>query len=577
MTREALRRPGPRVARVRSLMLAALAGTLLGAPIATCAQSSGAAPRPPGTLAPTPTNPLDSGQGAVAGSIAPAAGATTTPGPLPSAASGPSADRVAAPPVVGTPRLEAALPALLPPPSQASAELPAALVPHPGGLTMEQVIERALRSDPGLRAAAAGIAAARAQRLEAGLQFLPSLNLSFRYTRISDYTASQIPVFDGINCVTNFSDCQANGQKYVTNYDLSPLILDQYALRGSITVPLSDIPLRLLRQYQAAGLTLEARRLDAEVTAAQTAQRACEALYEYLRAVGQQAVARQSLESADKRRDELRRSVTLGGAARADLLRAEATASDLSRLALLSRNSLALSEAQLRQRLHLSATEPLFLGEALDAPLPIPEDAEALIGEAVKSRPELASLSRQAEAMGLNRATLQATLLPSLSAQGNVDHANPNPRFFPQSADFNTSWDVSLQLSWSPSQAIVGTATMARLSAQRAQLLALLDQTREGIELEVRASLHAAVAARAQVDAARAQLAAAEEAHRVRSLRFSAGGATQAELRDVELERLRARLGIINAYVDLRLAYVRLQRSLGKRPDGGYARAAAAR
>lgn len=564
MTPEALRTTAPRAATGKGWALSVIAGVLLSAPSAVFAQSSGAAPRPPGVLAPTPTNPLDSGQGSVPGSFVP----TTDPAvaPLPAPAPAVRAPSVT-PRVAPTPRIEGALPALMPP-STASVTLPAVLIPHPGGLTAEQVVERALRYDPGLGAAAAGVAAARAQQLEAGLQFLPSLSLSFRYTRLSDYTASAIPVFDGLRCVSSFGECQATPQNYLTNYPLSPQILDQYALRGSITLPISDIPLRLLRQYHAAGLTVEARRLDAEVAAAQTAQRACEVFYEYLRAVGQLAVARQSAESAGQRRDELRGSVAVGAAARADLLRAEATASDLARLQLLASNSVALSEAQLRQRLHKGPEEPLLLGEALDAPLTIPEDVEVLLRQAVKSRPELASLSRQAEALGMSRATLQAALLPSLSAQGNVDYANPNPRFFPQTATFNTSWDVSLQVAWSPTQAAIGAAAMARLSAQRAQLLAHLQQTREAIEIEVRASLHGAASARAQVDSARAQLAASEEAHRARSLRFSAGGITAAELREVELDLLRARLGVINAFVDLRLAYVRLQRSIGKRPDG---------
>jgi outer membrane protein TolC len=527
------------------------------------AQSSGAVPRAPGELGPTPVNPIDSGFGMPQGVKPPELPPVTTSPVNPSSVP----LRIELPAVVATPALGApiATSAL----GSEGSTLPAALRPQPGGLTVARVVERALQTDAGMRAATAGVQVAKAQRLESGMQFIPSLSLSFRYTRLSEFTPASLPFFDGARCVTNLADCQKSTQAYYQPLELAPAILDQFALRGSITLPLSDIPLRLLRQYQAAGLTVEARRLDEQVTAAQVAQQASEAFYEYLRAVGQLAVARQSADSAERRRDDLRRTFATGMVPRADLLRAEAAVSDLERLQLLARNSLTLAEAQLRQKLRAAPEEALFLGEALDAPVAVAGDADALIRQALDSRPEIQSLDRQARALGLSRASLQAGLLPSLSASGNVDYANPNSRFFPQTAEFRTTWDVSLQLSFSPSQTAATAASMARLDAQRQQLLSQQQATRDGIELEVRAALNQAQAARAQIDVARSQLVAAEESYRMRSTRFGTGAATQTELREAETDLLRARLGVINAHVDLRIALCRLQRAVGERPSRG--------
>lgn len=538
-----------------------LLASLLGSSIAW-AQNSGAAPRAPGELGPTPTNPIDSGFGTLQG-VKPPASSMPSPPPISSSPGLPT--RIDLPAVVATPALGAPRATSSSTGSETWA-LPAALRPQAGGLTVARVVERALHGDASMLAAAAGVKAARAQRLENGMQFIPNMNVSFRYTRLSPFTPVALPFFDGARCVTNLADCQMNTQAYYQQLELAPAILDQFALRGSITLPLSDIPLRLVRQFQAAGLTVEARRLDEQVTAAQVAQQAGEAFYEYLRAVGQLAVARQSQDSAGRRRDDLRRTFAAGMAPRADLLRAEAAVSDLERLQLLARNSLALAEAQLRQRLHVNSDEPLALGEAIDAAVAIPSDVQALIRQAQSSRPEVQSLARQAQALGLSRASLQAGLLPSLSASGNVDYANPNSRFFPQTPEFRTTWDVSLQLSFSPNQTAVTAATMARLGAQRQQLLAQQQATRDGIELEVRAGLNQVQAARAQIEVARTQLAAAEENHRMRSTRFGTGAATQAELGEVETELLRARLGVINAHVDLRITLCRLQRAVGQKP-----------
>ncbi len=562
METDPLRTTTPATTTLRAGMLTAvlLFARLLNAPSSARAQSSGAAPRAAVTMAPSPTHPQDSGPRAVPGPLPLPAGSSLVP-----AVSQEPASRVTAPAVIGTSVLATTLSAAVAPIGY-SVSLPTELNPQPGGLTEASVASRALRHAPSLRAATASVAAARAQQIEVGMQFIPTLNLSFRYTRLSDYEGSQIPVFDSVSCVTNFAHCQANAQSYSQVYTLSPTLLDQYALRGSMIIALSDIPLRLVRQYQAAGLLVEAKKLDAAVTEAQTVLLALESFYEYLRAIGQLAVARQSAESANRRVEELRHSVAAGVASRAELLRAEASASALTKVLLLGSNSLALSEAQLRQRLHLDPQEPIVNGEALDSPLPSEADAESLIRDALLHRSEVASLSQQAQSLRMTRASFVAALLPSLSALGNVDYANPNPRIFPQTGVFQSSWDVTLAVSWSPNQAAMGAAAMAQLEAKRQLLLAQIEQVRDAIELEVRAALHGTASARAQVDSARAQLAAAEESHRARSLRFSQGGATHAELRETELELLRARLGVLNAYVDLRLAHVRLKRACGARP-----------
>ena len=559
--RQPTRRSTPRRTATVAMAVALLLGA--GGRASLWAQSSGSAPRGAGVLGPTPTNPSDSGFGTGPG-LSPSESPPLAVPPLPSLPSPAAAHALPRPGVIVTPPLAVANSREVAPSERVG--LPRALTPKSGGLTLSRVIARALKGDANLQLAQANVRAARAGQLESGLQFIPSLNLSFRYTRLSEFTPVSLPFFDGARCVSSLADCQSNTQAYYQSLQLAPAILDQFALRGSISVGLSDIPLRLLRQYQAAGQTLEARRLDAQATAAQVAQGAGEAFYEYLRALGQLAVAGQSVDSAQRRRDDLQRSVAAGVVPRAELLRAEAMLTDLQRLRLLSQNSLGLAEAQLRQRTHADPTEPLDLGEALDAAVTLESEVAPLIQRALSQRAEIQSVERQAQALGLNRSALWASLLPSLSASGNVDYANPNSRFFPQTAEFRATWDLSLQLSFSPSQTAVAAATMARVGAQQQALLAQARAVREGVEIEVRAQHSMALAAQAQIAVARAQLLAADENYRVRSSRAGAGSATPGELAEVETELLRARLGVVNAHVDLRIALCRLARVLGERP-----------
>lgn len=448
-------------------------------------------------------------------------------------------------------------------------ELPPSLLPTSGGLTAEQAAARAARHGYGVMAAQAGVTVADAQRTEAGLQMIPSVSASARYTRLSDFPPFTIQAFNTLACLQNIGTCMTNPNQFLSSQTLQGAILNQYAVRLSLTIPLSDIPLRLYRVYEAAGFNAEARRLDLESSRLAAALEARVAFYEYLRALGQRAVAEQSLEATRRRRADVQRTVEAGIIARNELLRIEAAVADLERIVLLAQNGLRLAETVLRMRIHAPEGEALAHGEVMDRIEGPESDLNSLVDRALARRHELLSFERQLRALGANRAAVFAGFFPSVAAAGNIDVANPNTRIFPQQETFQTTWDVTLQLSWSPTAAITNTATLSRIDAQRAQLEAQRAQLREGVELEVRSQWTAARAAQAQIESARAGLASAEENYRVRRERVAAGAATNTDLAEAEAELLRARLGVVNAVVDLRIALARLRRATGEPEAGG--------
>lgn len=471
--------------------------------------------------------------------------------------------------------------------------LPAALSPQPGGWTADRVAARAVRTSLALRASEANTAAADASRSEALVAMIPQVTISARYTRLSPITAPVLNLGSSASATSSLPICvDTNGGIVLgarTGTTLTcpgasralpsaptspsagfsfPVILDNIVLNGTVIVPLSDIPFRLARVYEAAGLTLQARRLDELSVRAQAAADARVAFYEYMRAQGQVAVAQQALETAQQHRADLARFVEAGTVARVDLLRVDAQVAESERIVLSAREGQSLAEAQLRQRLHVDESEPLTLGEALDGELRMPGSARELIERAVHARPELMSLDRQSQALGASVSATRAGMYPSLSGQFSMDIANPNSRFVPNSQEFNTTWSATLQAAWSPTGAFASSAAASRLSAQRASLTAQIAQLREGTEIEVRSVWIAAQTSSAAIESARRQLVSAEESYRVRRERFLVGNAVSSDLTDAELDLLRARLALVNANVDLRESLARLRRAVGERePD----------
>lgn len=465
------------------------------------------------------------------------------------------------------------------PPPPPPPELPEAMRAQPGGLTAEQAARRAVQTSLSVRSARANVTAAEAARSEAALSMIPQITLSARYTRLSEITPPRLS-FGASTCIGT------NGALYTqlptgaggalecpqgtilppsTGGFSFPVILDNIAFRGSVTIPITDIPLRLARLYEAAGLTEQARRLDEEAARNTAASEARVAFYEVLRARGQLAVAQQGAETAAHHRTDLARFVEAGTVARVELLRVEAQVAEAERLVIAAREGVAMAEVQLRQRLHMAPEEPLTMGESLEESPAVPSNLAQLIERAWRDRPEIASLERQSGALDANLSAARAGVWPSVAGVFNVDIANPNSRFIPQSQDFNTTWDATIQLQWSPTGALVAGRTAARVEAQREVLRASLQQLREGLEMEVRAAYTGAQTAAAAIEAARRQLVASEESYRVRRERFLIGSAISSDLTDAELDLLRGRLAMVNANVDLRESLARLRRAVGER------------
>ncbi len=468
-------------------------------------------------------------------------------------------------------------------PPGAPPSLPDVLTPQPGGITIEQAAARAIRAAAQVRAAAANVEAADAARTEAAWAMVPQLALSARYTRLSEITAPRLSFGSAAAFCVNQQTAalyagttNAAGQTVCLNpRDSSPppstgsagfsfpVILDQFAVRATLSVPLTDIPFRLARLYEAAGRTAEARRLDAEAARAQAAADGRVAFLEYLRSQAQVAITQQAVEAARRHREDLSRFVEAGTVARVELLRVEAQVAEADRLVVMAREGAAVAEANARIRLGVESGERIVLGEPLDAPIDVPSNVQTLIDQAWRSRPELTSLERQVSALDANLSAVRAGYFPSLVAQANLDIANPNQRFVPATQEWNTTWDATLQVQWSPTGAIQAGATASRVAAQREAVRAQIGALLAGVELDVRGAWTNLQGARAAIEASTRQLAAAEESYRVRRERFTSGSAVSSDLTDAENDLLRARFAVLNAHVDLRVSLARLRRAIG--------------
>ncbi|MDW8362566.1 MAG: TolC family protein [Myxococcales bacterium] len=449
-----------------------------------------------------------------------------------------------------------------------------------GGWTVEDVIRRAQARAPMLRRALASLQTARAGERQAWLALWPRLELSARYTRLSDIDPPSLidPVDPSLleaarGLLPGVDDPEARlllGGLLDASGSLSgltfPVILDQFSLRAQLVVPATAVLLRVLPSLEAAGQMRRAAQLRVEAERAAVALRAREAYFEHVRARGALAVALATERALQARRAQLDAMVEAGLVPRVESTRLEAqlasTRLDVER----ARGAVELTARALRLLVGDEGRGPIPLGEPLERlPEPCELDEERIVRDALVARPEAQALRALLEGRAQQRRSTGAARWPEVVFAAAASLDNPSPRLFPQERRWTGNWELSAVLSWSPNDALDAEA---RLDADRASLeesRADLDALLEAIRLEVHAARSAERSARGSIEVARAGLAAAEEALRVRAERLRAGTETPSDVLQAETERAAARMALLDAHVQVQLARARLLHAVGGR------------
>ena len=446
-----------------------------------------------------------------------------------------------------------------------------------GGLTSAQAVAQAVATAPSLEASAAAVAAAEAGARRAWQAFFPQLEISARYTRLSPIDQPQFAVsviseedaanFDTLIAGVDDPEARLLWQGLIGSFTDSegfefPVILNNYVLRGTATLPVSDLFLTILPSYRAAQAAVDVTESQTATQERQIALQARQAYYQLARARAAVLVAEKAVEEAEGSRTQMAALVAGGVRPNVDLLQLDARLAQIRVSLVRARSGARIAERALQVLLHDDA--PIRIGEDFGADVPPPGGTvDQLTERALRDRTEMETLRRLVEA---RERTIRASLgrqYPQLFVQGNVDLANPNQRIIPQVAEFRTTWDVSVVLRWSPNE-------MGAARADAAEARALLEQARadmaslsDAVRFEV-SDAHARMeAAREALRAAEVGLVAAQEQYEVRRAQLDAGAAVTLDVLQAETSLTRSRLEIVQAAVELRLARADLIRAIG--------------
>jgi outer membrane protein TolC len=442
-----------------------------------------------------------------------------------------------------------------------------------GGLTSDEVARRAEATSPDVRDKALGVQAADGERQRAMWQFLPKLEGTARYTRLSPITQAPLgQLTDGTLVVSANPDegeIQPNDPIFRQKPTLPtlPVILNNYSLDANLTIPLSDYALRMFHALGVAEKSKRAAELEEKAARAKTTAEARIAYYQWARARGQVVVAEQGYEQAKSHFADAQHGQSVGVVSRADVLRAESQVKRSELLVTQAKNLAHLAEERIRTMMHEPPGSAHEVGEALFAPTaagPQVEAVDRLQAEAFRRRLELRALSEAAASMRQGADLQRVAFLPRLDATAGATFANPNTRYVPQQRVWAATWQAGLVLTWTPSDIPQAAAAASTSEARASQLDAKRASLEDAVRLEVLEALAAVEEAAAALESTQRALASSEESYRVRRDLYRSGRATFIELTDAETDVTRSRFDAVNAHIDARISRVRLAHAVGR-------------
>lgn len=439
-----------------------------------------------------------------------------------------------------------------------------------GGLTAEDAGRRAEKSSADVRAKNAAVIAAAADVDKALIAFAPRLTLSARYVRLSPIDAPSLGPDNANLVVTPAGEGPLPPGAPLVGVPGSalsfPVILNQYSLQANLTVPVSDYLLRTAQNHASASHSRKAAELNAQAARDNARTNGQLLYYDWVRAKLQQVVTLQGLEQTEEHVKAAQALRDADRASLADVMNAQAQRARAELLLEKSKTFTLVSEDRLRTAMHDGSAKRYAIGEDLLGPLPARPsgDLATLLSEANANRPELRALSITSRALAEQKKATRGAGYPRLDAFGNAYYQNPNSRYVPQSEEWKASWDLGLQLSWTPNDTATTSAAAAALEAKRAEVHAQQAGLRDALRSEVFGAYRGLREAEIGIRTAERGLAAAEEAYRVRAEQYRYGRATSVELTDAESALIRARLDLVNARVDFHVARVKLLHAVGR-------------
>lgn len=434
-----------------------------------------------------------------------------------------------------------AAPAPQPPPP------PPVAVPAPAAatrvVTLEDAVSLARRNLPAVRQSRATAAAAQARADQARAGLLPQLAGTASFERANGSTSGTS--FPGL-----YSGAESSWR---ANLSASQLLWD-FGQTSS--------------RWGAAKQSAQADVEGAHSTEQQAVLAVRTAYFQARAAKDLVGVARATLGNQQAHLEQIAGFVKLGTRPPIDLAQARTNVANAQVQLVNAENGYDTARARLNQAMGVEG--PIDYDVASEGLPPVSgEDgtAEALVDEALRSRPDLASATTRVAAAERSVSAARGAYGPTVSLDGAYGWlGRPSPtdpgQFWPQSD--SRAWSFGATLSW---PIFTGGLTQAQVTEARANVdvaSAAEDQVRQQVRVDVVQAFLSVRAARTALVAAADAVTNAREQLRLAEGRYTAGAGSALELSDAQVAATNAAAQQVQAQYNLATARAQLLQAIGR-------------
>jgi outer membrane protein len=306
------------------------------------------------------------------------------------------------------------------------------------------------------------------------------------------------------------------------------------------------------KNVDAQNFTLESNRqtLRLQVT---------EAYVRVLQAEAIAQVAKESVDRAKERLDQVEKEFQVGSRAKVEVLRLETGLKQAESDLVAAQNAVSLAKNLLNNSLGRAIETPITVSTvAIPEENPGP-DVDAMVKLALDQRPEVKSLSNTLVFLSWVTKVQRGGLTPSLN--WGFQHTRQLGTVSAFSQRSSTVGFINLSWPLFDSGVTKSQVNSARQDEEAARTN--LEQLKLGISLEVRQAMLNVLNAKARRELAEKQVELAKENFRLVSLRFDNQEGIALEVADANTQLTQAQTGLVNAQYDYLTAVSQLRRALG--------------
>ncbi len=414
-------------------------------------------------------------------------------------------------------------------------------------LTLDQAIDTALRNNPGLKAADAQIEVADAGVLRSVSGFLPRVTASETWTRTNNpLMALGTKLNQEIVTPADFNPAVINDPDLISNYNT----------RLAVMQPVFSGGKEYIGRKQAR-LAREASVQDRERTRQETIYNVVKAYYGVLLAEELHKVALQSLETSEANVNLAQARYTSGAALQSDLLRAKVQRAEVREMLTRSRNGVRLATAALNFAMGVPQGIENDYSGTLSAQ-DVKTDINAVLDEAAAKRPDLMSMELNLRNAEKSVTMARSDYMPNLNLMGQMDWNSDKI-----AGTDAKSWAVMAVLQWNLFDGLVTRSKVKEALATSSRMKSLEEQTRSGIELQVRQAYYNLTASLDRISASASAVQEAEEGLRIVQKRYETGMTTFVDVLGAESALIRARTNALQALYDNNITQAELKLAVG--------------